>query len=635
MRYNVNYEVCALLFIIVLMVNFFTKKQIPSKQSRLFRMYMIFTFVDVIFDIASCVLIEYYQTVSLFIEYGVNIIFLSLQVLIPVICTMYIRTLNRVGERDYVTHWATFIPAVIVWAMLWSSPFTKLIFYFDENGYQHGSCHIFLYISMAIYVISALIKVFVVREKIPARQFGLTIAMIVSATSMSVAQLFFPYYSLSGVGLALSLFIMYMTIEDPVIYVDSLTNALNRDGFIVSMRQLRNRGKKSLMLVVAIDNFKIINEVFGMDGGNLLLEVLVKRLKKLFKRGTVYRYNGDIFVVVLDAKKDGRKAVDDIRGMLEQSWEMNNVEVSLSACICLIPPEVQINSDSELIKTIDYGVKTAKDRGKGQLVVVDNTTSESMMRNAAIEQAMLADIDTGSFEVHYQPIFDTKVGAIRSLEALARLNVPGYGYISPEEFIPIAEQNGMITDIGVLVLESVCKFYNEAKLQDKGIDFIEVNLSVVQCMQDNLHSTILGILDKYGISPRVINLEITESAAAYSEQTLVQNMEKMHCASLSFSMDDYGSGFSNVNNLIDMPFSIIKLDKYFVWAAFKDNKMRKVLQNTIAMFHDIDLQVVAEGVETREMVAVLTEMGVEYLQGYYYAKPLPTDKLLDLLSGGR
>lgn len=131
----------------------------------------------------------------------------------------------------------------------------------------------------------------------------------------------------------------------------------------------------------------------------------------------------------------------------------------------------------------------------------------------------------------------------------------------------------------------------------------------------------------------MINLEITESAAAYSEETLVRNMAWLSLADITFSLDDYGSGYSNVNYLVDLPFTIVKLDKYMIWSAFKQVKMRKILENTIAMFKDINLKVVAEGIETEEMAEAVTSMGADYIQGYYYAKPMPKDALIELLQG--
>ena len=306
--------------------------------------------------------------------------------------------------------------------------------------------------------------------------------------------------------------------------------------------------------------------------------------------------------------------------------------MELSACICLIH---SINhSDEELLQSIEYSVSKAKSIGKRQFLEVDEKAVAEMARRAAIEQAMMTSIENDVFEVHYQPIFDTNTGRFHSMEALARLNVPGYGYVSPEEFIRIAEQNGAILQIGILVLKEVCLFIKQFHLKEKGIEFVEVNLSVVQCMQEKICSELMQVIREYNIPPEMINLEITESAAAYSEQRLIQNMARLSLYDITFSLDDYGSGYSNVNYLVDLPFSIVKLDKYIVWAAMKKVTSRKILENTIAMFKDISLKVVAEGIEDLEMVEMLTSMGADYLQGYFFSKPVPKEKLLECLEEG-
>lgn len=154
---------------------------------------------------------------------------------------------------------------------------------------------------------------------------------------------------------------------------------------------------------------------------------------------------------------------------------------------------------------------------------------------------------------------------------------------------------------------------------------------MVQCVQEHIHEDIEGIMKKYGIDASKINLEITESAAAYSEERLIQNMKKMSQAGISFSLDDYGSGYSNINYLVDLPFSIVKIDKYLVWAAMKNETSRVILENVIAMFKKIHLKVVVEGIEDLQMVRMVTDMGADYLQGYYYSKPLMKEKIMEQL----
>ena len=279
-------------------------------------------------------------------------------------------------------------------------------------------------------------------------------------------------------------------------------------------------------------------------------------------------------------------------------------------------------------QTMEQAISKVKHMGKGRFLEVDEDVTNDMHRSLAIEQALIAAVEKGRFEVHYQPILDTHTKRFHSMEALARLNVFGYGYVSPEEFILIAERNGTILQIGLIVLEEVCRFISQYDLIEKGIEFIEVNLSVVQCMQDTICRDIQAILKKYDIPPSMINLEITESAAADSEEKLIRNMARMSLSDITFSLDDYGSGFSNINYIVVLPFSIVKLDKYIVWAAMKNVTSRTILEHTVAMFKASHLKVVAEGIEDIEMAKVITNMGVDYLQGFHFSRPVPKEQVV-------
>lgn len=362
------------------------------------------------------------------------------------------------------------------------------------------------------------------------------------------------------------------------------------------------------------------------------MQMLVDTLQDTYYESNVFRYGGDIFVVVIEERTEGAKELDRIRKIVAKKWMLGNEMVELSACIGLV--HSIHHAEEDLFHALEYAVSCAKQMGKGQFFEVDESAVSNMFREAAIEQALIAAIESGHFEVHYQPIYDVHGKEFHSMEALARLQVKEYGYVSPEEFIPIAEKNGTILQVGLLVLEDVCRFIKQYNLKQKGIQFVEVNLSTVQCMQDTIYQDIMEVLERYNIPPAMINLEITESAAVYSDDLLTRNMARISLTDITFSLDDYGSGYSNVNYLVDLPFSIVKIDKYLVWAAMKKVSSRKVLENIIKMFKAINLMVVAEGVEDREMVEMVIHMGVDYLQGYHFSRPVPKEQLIERLDKG-
>ena len=212
------------------------------------------------------------------------------------------------------------------------------------------------------------------------------------------------------------------------------------------------------------------------------------------------------------------------------------------------------------------------------------------------------------------------------------MNNDELGFVSPDEFIPIAERNGLILLIGEYVFRSVCKFILNNKLWEKGIEYIHVNLSAIQCMQEKLHEQLLSIMDFYGLDYKYIELEVTETAAIASSDTLLKNMKVLMEKNMNFALDDYGMGYSNTSSILQYPFHTIKLDKSIVWSAVKNENARKLLQHTIAMFRDMGIELVAEGVETSEMAVMLMKMKCDYLQGFLYSKPVKPREFLELIS---
>jgi len=214
---------------------------------------------------------------------------------------------------------------------------------------------------------------------------------------------------------------------------------------------------------------------------------------------------------------------------------------------------------------------------------------------------------------------------------LARLFDMELGFIPPDEFIPMAEKNGAIIKIGNIIFEKVCKFMKQEDLKERGIRYMEINLSVIQCVQENLAGNLLKIMEKYGIENSRINLEITETATINSPQMLVRNMKSLYEKGVHFSLDDFGTGYSNMNSLVDLPFDMIKIDKEIVQSSTQNDKAKVILWSSVAMIKKMDMEIVAEGIETKEQAIELSEMGCDYLQGYYFSKPLPEDDFIEYL----
>ena len=203
------------------------------------------------------------------------------------------------------------------------------------------------------------------------------------------------------------------------------------------------------------------------------------------------------------------------------------------------------------------------------------------------------------------------------------------GFVSPEEFIPLAEKNGYIIRIGEIVFEKVCAAIR--KIRDMGlrVDYIEVNLSALQSIDETVPKSFADIMKKYGISPESINLEITETAASYDQSVMTENLTQLSNAGLTFSLDDYGTGYSNMYRIAALPLKIVKLDKTFV--NNQNNKMWTILQNTVNMIKDLNMEIVVEGIETKEMVQKFSDLKCDFIQGYFFSKPIPQREFVEFI----
>jgi EAL domain-containing protein (putative c-di-GMP-specific phosphodiesterase class I) len=255
-------------------------------------------------------------------------------------------------------------------------------------------------------------------------------------------------------------------------------------------------------------------------------------------------------------------------------------------------------------------------------------------RYNTIEAILREALETDGFTIVYQPIFHADTRQFLSAEALVRLaDTETVGFISPEEFIPIAEKKGMIMELGAIVFEKVCAFARKEALTERGIQYIEVNLSGIQCVHPDLPTQLRDIMKKYAIAPGFINLEITETALVESGELLQENMNRLRSMGCSFSMDDFGTGYSNLSRMSEVVYDLVKLDKSLIWPCFSDDnhKANAILKSVIKMLCELKVNIVAEGVETAEMAHYLNVHGVTRLQGYYYSKPIAEDAYVSFL----
>ena len=427
---------------------------------------------------------------------------------------------------------------------------------------------------------------------------------------------------------------------DRLVHYDTVTHLPNRRFFNerlkMAVQQSLQLDKIMAVLFVDLDNFKLVNDSFGHDIGDEQLRAVAERLSKALRGGDVVcRLGGDEFAIILENLVDTQQIELILEKMMQSlirplRLDSHDLVVTGSVGVAVCPDDA--DSAEGLLRFADAAMYAAKGSGKNTWRRFDpEMVSRSTLR-LTLENQIRAGMATGQFEVHYQPQIDLATGKVAGLEALARWNHPERGHISPLQFIPVAEESGLIRPLGEWVLRSACQqmaAWSRGGL--KGLK-VAVNVSVRQLVHDSFSDEVLAILMETGCTAQQLELEITESALMHDGGKTRALLERLHQCGIGIAIDDFGTGYSSMAQLKNMPVTKLKIDKSFVDDITTNADDQSITAAMVGLAHNLHIQVVAEGVETKAQVTWLRQVGCHNFQGYYFARPLPAAHVPDFIA---
>ncbi|MGN0437336.1 MAG: putative bifunctional diguanylate cyclase/phosphodiesterase [Lachnospiraceae bacterium] len=634
MNFNLDLEIGAFVIILVVIFMHRLEKFVNIRRCIIFRNMLFAHMFAIVFNSLSSVCLYYYgEEGFVWSKYLVNLAFAFRYAVVLFFMSYLISWIGKSLKRDRKNWLFTLIVFSIYTEEILRMFVSQHLFVYDpQYGYQGTKQLYILNIMVIVTILYSLIYSIVNTRIISYRKMTIISAISVIVIFAIMVQSQIPEVSFIDFVIAISFLILYFVVQNPFEMMDINTKVLNRNMFDELLRaDIYNRRSFDL-IVLALDDFKIVNRSYGVTVGDMLLIQVAQFLREIDNKAIVYRYGSDQFAVELMHKKsDLNQTLSKIEERFRHPWIVEGVSAMLSTTVCCVTWPDDGDSYADIIDVIDFSVLTAKKFGKGSTVYAKDLDLQSIRREKAIEQAIDSAIEQDTLEVHYQPIYNTEKGCYTSAEALVRIRDDRLGNISPEVFIPIAERNGSILKMGNMIFEKVCRFISENNLHETTIEYIEINVSVVQCMQEDFVENLNGIMEKYGVKPSQINLEVTETAAVNSIAILQENIERLYQQGISFALDDYGSGYATIGYIHQLPFKIIKLDKLMVWDAFENERAGITLRYTVGMLKELKVNIVAEGVETVEQQKRLSDIGCDYLQGWYYAKAMPPEEFASLI----
>jgi diguanylate cyclase (GGDEF)-like protein len=422
---------------------------------------------------------------------------------------------------------------------------------------------------------------------------------------------------------------------------DTLTNLANRANFAGVLRDLiakSKTGESSPFFVLFLDicRFKNINDSLGHTIGDKVLIIVAKRLLRLLAaKDVVARLGGDEFAIILkdlSSAEDAEKVARKIHQKISEPFSLsgNSIFITLNIGIAAFEPEYA--SPEEILRDADIAMHYAKEQGSGA-AIFDKALRARFLDRIKLESDLRFALERKELSMHYQPLIALKDGEIIGFEALLRWRHSARGFISPAEFIPIAEDSGLIIPITTWILEETCNQIAKwrASLPNYSELIVSVNISGRHLTHESLIDDVQSSLKSAGLQPTALKLEITESAAMENAERTIQILNRLKELGVMLSIDDFGTGYSSLSHLHRLPFDTLKIDRSFVYSVGEKGENSEILQTIISLAKNLKMRVIAEGIETENQLALLQNLGCDYGQGYLMSKPMPAEEMEKLL----
>lgn len=529
-------------------------------------------------------------------------------------------------------------PYAMVCVLLFSNVFLHNVFYFDENlVYTRGPLFYGLHFCAFIYFVSG-IAFLITYRKVLATDKLLTLICFYPWNLLAIlVQAFIPEYLVEMFLNTISLFMVSNIVQRPEEVINPIIGIRSHIAYTSDMKKAFYLRKPVQVLVARIVNYQSLLTILGNDACNDLMKRVSEKMKTAFRgkrdSADLYYLENGLFAAVSQAEdlEYYRNAAQCFAASIHGGFQMGKLELEMNSCLSVFRCPQDFEEYEKMMSFVNTFSSFLPANGVVTFLEDENDKEKFRfhLRNE-IDRIVSRAIEENRFQMYYQPIYSVSQKRFISAEALIRLNDEKYGFISPELFITAAEKNGTILQIGEFVLDSVCQFMAECAKEGLPIEYIEMNLSMKQCVQMDLRDKVLYYLNKYNLRPEQINLEITETAANTAQDIVEENIRSLSEQGIAFSLDDYGTGYSNLSRIICLPFRIVKIDKSMTDKVF-DSKINAILKYNICLLKEIGMEIVVEGVETEAVLQEFEQMGCDFIQGYYFSKPLPQQEFVDFL----
>ncbi|WP_196802922.1 EAL domain-containing protein [Butyrivibrio sp. AE2015] len=597
-------------------------------MNRTFIMLLLIEASMIVFNLLSTWLDMNYRLFPVRLVEFVNSLFFALFYLRGYVYFFYFTTVIK--DEAYFTKTFSIlkrIPLQLCILMAATSPWTRMIFYVDAEGYHSGPYYKILYVEFWFYIALSYLITFAC--KVSTIQKREKISIFWANTLLLIGtffRLFLPQVLIMDTFCVLAVTVLYLSFENPDFYLERRSRMFNNKAFSEYLEEINGKKPYSILAFI-IHNYRDLREMYGVRQMDVGVELIGSFLLNEFPDMEIFYCRSGRFAILGDETLE--LEADNIRKKIEErfesSWNSDDTDIYFDVSFVYIKPGKKGLSTHTIISVLIQSLGKVANAGSEDYVLIDEKMVHSTEQDAEIKRILENAIDLNQVEVFLQPIVDAATQKMVGAEALARIRDDDGKLISPGLFIPIAEQNGRINQLGEQVLDKVCKFVAASDMEKMGLNWINVNLSPIQFIRHDLKERLERIIGENRVAPSYIHFEVTEQSFI-DEGLLFNQIHSIQKSGFYFVLDDYGSGYSNPARLKKCPFIGVKMDMSLVWEYAK--KPDELLPNMVSTYSKLGFLITAEGVEDENMAKMMTDIGCDYLQGYYFDKPLTMDEFI-------
>lgn len=625
-------EFVALLVIGVIMMFYYDKKQIKTPRRKLFWFCLGISATSIILNVICVYLIEYSQHIPLMLNVVMNTLYFWISMAMCTVMAYYLfqRILEYVYDKRCMAKAKIGLSAVMIlytFLAIWNLR-SEVFFYFDEFGhYQHGRYNRIGYGGLLVEAIMLGIcyirnRKSVSKETNRVLKTAVPIALFIAVLQVSVLRFLY----LNGTIIAVVNLIIFISFQNRPIETDSLTGLGNRKYFFDELALRTDGHQKYQIISVSLNNFGAVTRKHGYQKGDAILHEIAKYLSEFHIEGRAYRISNVTFAIILPWKGEYEQElfIEKITDRFNNPWKIGSESYDVEYYGASLTYQFQDWTAEQVLIYIEYALTQAKKDGL-KMVCFDTCIEQRFQRREYVLETLQRAIKNQCFQVYYQPVYHCKEQCFASAEALVRLKDYINENISPAEFIPLAEETKMIDEISWIVIEKVCALMGGDGVP--GLKQVSINLSMQQFLRKDLVERIDLLMKRYSTPADAIRFEITERVLLDDASYINEIMNQMREKGLQFYLDDFGTGYANFSQILDLPFEVVKLDKSLLAKHPEKPKAQSLPDVLVSFFHDLGHIVVAEGVETKEQLEWMQRIGVDRIQGFYFARPMTEDDL--------